>query len=61
MRTTIPLDDKLVEDAQRNSGITERSAPLREALRALRHREVSRRMILLAGSDSTAEAAMRRA
>lgn len=61
MRTTIPLDDKLVENARRYSGITERSARLREALRALRHREVSRHMILLAGSDSTAEAAQRHA
>ncbi len=35
MRTTIDLDDKLVADAQRYSGISERSELLREALRAL--------------------------
>lgn len=60
MRTTINLDDKLVEDAQRYSGIGEKSELLREALRALIQREVSRRMALLGGSDSTAEAGPRR-
>ncbi|MCJ2089068.1 type II toxin-antitoxin system VapB family antitoxin [Methylobacterium sp. E-005] len=60
MRTTINLDDKLVEDAQRYSGISERSELLREALRALIQREVSRRMALLGGSDPTAEAGPRR-
>ncbi|MEL6060823.1 type II toxin-antitoxin system VapB family antitoxin [Methylobacterium sp. DCY52] len=34
MRTTITLDDELVEDAQRYSGISETFALLREALRA---------------------------
>lgn len=60
MRTTINLDDKLVEDAQRYTGISERSEILREALRALIQREVSRRMALLGGSDPSAEAGPRR-
>ncbi|AYO83888.1 type II toxin-antitoxin system VapB family antitoxin [Methylobacterium brachiatum] len=60
MRTTIDLDDKLVADAQRYSGISERSELLREALRALIQRETSRRMALLGGSDPTAKAAPRR-
>lgn len=60
MRTTIDLDDKLVADAQRYSGISERSELLREALRALIQRETSRRMALLGGSDPTARAAPRR-
>lgn len=60
MRTTINLDDKLVEEAQRYSGISEKSELLREALRALIQREVSRRMALLGGSDPTAEAGPRR-
>jgi Arc/MetJ family transcription regulator len=60
MRTTIDLDDKLVADAQRYSGISERSELLREALRALIQRETSRRMAMLGGSDPTAKAAPRR-
>jgi Arc/MetJ family transcription regulator len=60
MRTTIDLDDKLVADAQRYIGISERSELLREALRALIQRETSRRMALLGGSDPTAKAAPRR-
>jgi Arc/MetJ family transcription regulator len=47
VRTTINLDDKLVENAQRYSGISEKSELGREALRALIQREVSRRMALL--------------
>jgi Arc/MetJ family transcription regulator len=60
MRTTIMLDDKLVEDAQHYTGISETSELLSEALRALIQREVSRRMILLGGSDPTAAAGPRR-
>ena len=60
MRTTINLDDKLVEEAQHYSGISENSELLREALRALVQREVSRRMALLGGSDPTAESGVRR-
>lgn len=60
MRTTFNLDDKLVEDAQRYTGISERSERLREALRALIQREVSRHMALLGGSDPSAEAGPRR-
>jgi len=59
VRTTINIDDKLVEEAQRYSGISEKSELLREALRALIQREVSRRMALLGGSDPTAEAGPR--
>ncbi|WP_082317067.1 type II toxin-antitoxin system VapB family antitoxin [Methylobacterium sp. ARG-1] len=43
MRTPIDLVDKLVADAQRYSGISERTEIPREALRALIHREASRR------------------
>lgn len=59
MRTTINLDDNLVDEARRYSGISEKSELVREALRALIQREVSRRMILLGGSDPTAEAGPR--
>ena len=60
MRTTVTLDDELVEKAQSYTGITERSALLREALTALIHRESARRLIKLGGSDPKAEAAPRR-
>ena len=37
MRATVALDDALVEKAQEYSGVTERTALLREALKALIH------------------------
>jgi Arc/MetJ family transcription regulator len=60
MRTTVTLDDELVERAQAYTGITERSMLLREALTALIQREAARRAIKLGGSDPDASAAPRR-
>ena len=60
MRTTVTLDDELVAKASQYTGITERSALLREALHSLVAREAARRMIALGGSDPTATAAPRR-
>ncbi|ODU32932.1 MAG: antitoxin [Thiobacillus sp. SCN 63-374] len=51
MRTTINLDDALLERAQALSGVTERSALLREALTALIQRESARRLARLGGSE----------
>jgi Arc/MetJ family transcription regulator len=51
MRTTITLDDTLVEKARQLSGIAERSALINEALRALIARETSRRLARLGGSE----------
>lgn len=51
MRTTINLDDVLLEQAQRLSGVQERSALLREALTALIERESARRLARLGGSQ----------
>jgi len=51
MRTTVALDDELAAQAQALSGIREKSALLREALKALIARESARRLILLAGSQ----------
>ena len=51
MRTTLSLDDDLVETAVEFTGITEKTALIREALRALVHREASRRMAKLGGSE----------
>jgi Arc/MetJ family transcription regulator len=39
MRTTLALDDELVAEAQEFTGLTEKSALVREALRALIQRE----------------------
>jgi Arc/MetJ family transcription regulator len=51
MRTTIALDDELVERAQEYTGIAEKTALMREALKALIHLEASRRLAALGGSD----------
>ena len=50
MRATVALDDALLSRAQEYSGITERSALLREALKALIEREAGRRLMALAGT-----------
>ncbi|HMJ62347.1 MAG TPA: type II toxin-antitoxin system VapB family antitoxin [Bryobacteraceae bacterium] len=50
MRTTVALDDELVRMAQEYSGVTERTALLREALKALIHLEASRRLAALGGT-----------
>lgn len=60
MRTTLALDDKLVADAQAYTGIKEKSALVREALKALVEREAARRLARLGGSDPTATAGRRR-
>ena len=50
MRATVSLDDELVRQAQEFSGVTERTALLREALKALNHREASRQLAALGGT-----------
>lgn len=51
MRMTIALDDDLVAKAQFYTGLTEKSALVREALTALIQREASRRLARLGGSQ----------
>lgn len=51
MRTTLALDDDLLREAQRLTGTSEKSALLREALRALIERESARRLAQLAGAE----------
>ena len=51
MRTTIALDDDLVRIAQEYTGLTEKSALMRAALKALIHMEASRRLAALGGTD----------
>lgn len=51
MRTTLALDDDLVARAQEYTGLQEKSALVREALRALIEREASRRLARLGGTE----------
>ncbi len=51
MRTTINLDDELVREAQKLTGMKERTALVREALRALIERESARQLARLGGSE----------
>jgi Arc/MetJ family transcription regulator len=50
MRTTIALDDHLVAQAQEFTGISEKSALVREALKALIQQEAARRLADLGGT-----------
>jgi Arc/MetJ family transcription regulator len=50
MRATVSLDDDLLKKARELSGVTEIAALLREALRALIHREASRGLAALGGT-----------
>lgn len=60
MRTTVTLDDKLIADAEELTGIRERSALIREALKRLVEQEAARRLIALGGSDPDFQAPPRR-
>ena len=60
MRTTMNLDDHLISEAQRLTGITERTAVVHEALRALIERESARRLARLGGSEPQLELPRRR-
>lgn len=51
MRTTINLDDELLDDAKRLTGIKERTALIHEALLQLVQRESSRRLAKLGGTQ----------
>jgi Arc/MetJ family transcription regulator len=50
MRTTVVLDDDLVQTAQEFTGITERTALIRKAFQALIHLEASQRLAALGGT-----------
>ena len=51
MRTTIALDDNLIRTAQEYTGVMEKSALMREALKALIEREAARRLAELGGAS----------
>lgn len=60
MRTTITLDDELIAKAQAYTGLEEKSALVREALKALVQREAARRLANLGGSQPGIEGVPRR-
>ena len=60
MRTTIDIDDRLLEEVQRLTGMKSRTALVREGLRALIERESARRLAHLGGSEPKLESASRR-
>lgn len=60
MRTTLALDDELLAKAQKFTGLNEKSALVREALKALIERESARRLARLGGSEPQLETPPRR-
>ena len=60
MRTTINIDDDLLEEASRLTGHREKTALVREGLKALIERESARRLAQLGGSEVTIRKVPRR-
>lgn len=60
MRTTLNIDDQLLAEAQRITGMTEKSALVREGLRALIERESAQRLARLGGSEPQLQPTPRR-
>ena len=51
MRTTVNLDDQLLIEAQRITGMKERTALIHEGIKAVIERESARRLAPLGGSQ----------
>ncbi len=60
MRTTINIDDELLNEANRLTGINEKTALVNEGLRALIARESARRLAKLGSSEPQAQPVRRR-
>lgn len=60
MRTTLNLDDELLQNAIELTGIGEKTALLRESLKALIERESARRLARLGGSEPNLDSTPRR-
>jgi Arc/MetJ family transcription regulator len=60
MRTTITLDDDLLDKARSYTGLKETSAVVRAALTALVEREAARRLARLGGTEPDLKAVRRR-
>jgi Arc/MetJ family transcription regulator len=59
-RTTLILDDELLEEARKLTGLEEKTAVIHEALRALVRRESARQLAELGGSQPDLEQIPRR-
>ena len=60
MRTTLNIDDKMIEKASRLTGISEKTALVRLGLEALIARESSKRLAKLGGSEKGLKTVPRR-
>jgi Arc/MetJ family transcription regulator len=60
MKATIAIDDELFAKAQEYTGLQQKSALVREALRALVEREAARRLARIGGTEPNAKAPPRR-
>ena len=60
MRTTFNLDDELLQQAQRLTGMTERTALIHAGLRALIERESARRLARLGATERSLRTPPRR-
>lgn len=60
MRTTLNLDDKLLAEAQRLTGVTERTVLIHEGLRSLIERESARRLARIGGTERALRVPARR-
>jgi len=60
MRTTINIDDQLLKEAIRLTGMREKTALVRESLKALIERESARRLAKLGASESQLDEIPRR-
>ncbi len=60
MKTTMHMDDQLVEEAQQLTGIGQKTALVRESLRALIEQESARRLARLGGSEPQLQSVSRR-
>ena len=60
MRTTLNIDDRLLAEAQRITGIAEKTRLVREGLQALIERESARRLAALGGSEPQLKSVPRR-
>ncbi|MDX6707788.1 MAG: hypothetical protein QOI48_3634 [Solirubrobacteraceae bacterium] len=60
MRTTLVLDDDLIAEAQRLTGVKEKTVLVRQGLSALIERESARRLARLGGTEPGMTAIPRR-
>ncbi len=60
MRTTLNIDDELLAEAKRITGVSEKAVLVREGLKALIERESAHRLARLGGSEPQLQPVSRR-